>query len=62
MPLPAERVDLVLGVVTPAGGVLAHLTVPADAGGRRRLQAFARTKRPAAASGRSRAPGASARA
>jgi transposase len=57
MPPLAERVDFVLGVdthkhshtaavVTPAGGVLAHLTAPADAGGYRRLLAFARTEAP----------------
>jgi transposase len=48
-----DQVDMVLGVdthqkahaaavVTPTGGVLAHLTVPADAVGYRRLLAFAR--------------------
>ncbi len=49
----ADQVDVVLGVdthqkvhtlavVQPTGGVLAHLSVPADAVGYRRLLAFAR--------------------
>jgi hypothetical protein len=57
MPPLAERIDFVLGVdthkrthtaavVTPTGGVLAHLTVPADAGGYGRLLAFARAQAP----------------
>lgn len=53
----AEHVDFVLGVdthkdshtaavVTPTGGVVAHLAVPTDAFGNRRLLAFARERGP----------------
>lgn len=52
MTMLADRIDFVLGVdthkhthtaaaVTPAGGLVAHLTVAADAAGYRRLLAFA---------------------
>ena len=58
MTMLAERIDAVIGVdthkashtaavVTPTGGVAAHLTVPSDALGAKRVLAFARRHAPA---------------
>jgi transposase len=57
MTMLAERIDAVIGVdthkashtaavVTPTGGVTAHLTVPSDAVGAKRVLAFARRRAP----------------
>ena len=57
MTMLAERIDAVIGVdthkashtaavVTPTGGVAAHLTVPSDTAGSKRVLAFARRHAP----------------